>query len=188
MDPGSLAGFLVGALFPSPSWGEIRAAARPSRYSLALPAQVAHAQATGLPGGLAANLGGDELTGGEDWANEEVSAFPPAASAGLQHVTNGLARSAPMPLSWYRPNLPAGLVEGRGTGYVTDAYNKGWIDLRAAGGASWGASAGYGAAKPNVQPGTLLWPTETTPAPKAMAATYQATNAGRLRLSDMFGD
>lgn len=186
MGPGSLVAFLIGAFTPSPSFGEVKAMARPSPYSRALPSQVAHAAAVGLPGGFGPNLSG--RTGSEaDWA-DVAELWTGEDSAGLLHVTDGLARRAPMPASWYSPHLPADLVEGRGTGYVTDAYNKGFVNLRVAGKTSWGASAGYGSSRPNVQAATLLVPTEKTPLPAAMENSYQATHKGATRLSDMFGD
>lgn len=189
MGPGTLLGFLAGALTPSPSFGEVRAAVRPNPYARAMPAQVAHVAAVASPLesiGIQPDLSGhsgseaDWADVGELWSGDD--------SAGLQHITNGLARSAPMPASWYAPHLPAELVEGRGTGYVTDAYNKGFVDLQAAGPTSWGASSGYGSSRPNVQAGTLLYPTETTPAPATMANDYANQNQGHTRLSDMFGD
>lgn len=175
--------FLAGFLTPSVSLGDVVAATRPRSYARAMPSQttIAAAQSTGttLRGGLSG------LTGSEADYPEEQAAGDSNIGAPLIALNEGLARRAPMPTSWYVPNLPPELIEGRGTGYVTDAYNKGWVRLLKRG-TVWGATTRNTA--PNVQPGTLLTPGERTPLPRDMVTAFQDQRRGATRLMDFFGD
>jgi hypothetical protein len=175
--------FLVGFLTPSVSLGDVKAATRPRSYARAMPSQVdiAAAQATSstLRGGLS-GLSGSEA----DYSDEQVSGDASRGSP-LEALNAGLVRRVPMPTSWYVPNLPPELVEGRGTGYLTGAYNKGWVRLLRRG-TVWGATTRDTA--PNVQTATLLEPDEKTPLPRDMAAAFASERKGRTRLMDFFGD
>lgn len=176
--------FLVGFLTPSVSLSDVRGFVKPNPYAKAMPSQVQAAAATFPRGTLRGGLSG--LTGSEADYPDEQKAGNASIGAPLDKLNDGLARRAPMPASWYHPHFPAGLVEGRGTGPQTGAYNKGWVRLRIGGGAGWGATTRDTA--PSVKAGTLLWPTDRAPLPGDVAQAYQDAHKGRTRLSDMFGD
>lgn len=174
--------FIAGLLVPSPL--ELAGAARgqSSRFSRAMPTQVGHARAVGLQRTLA------PLAGSEDWA-DQWSAGDRSEGPRLPAVTSPQGRSrVPWYPSMFTPHLPAGLVEGRGTGYNTGAYNKGWINVSQPGPPAWGGSAGLAAARPNAQRATLLEPTDKTPSARAVVNAYDEANAGKARLMDKFGD
>jgi len=175
-------GLLVGLLTPSPL-GPILSRVRPNGLApgTALGMQRAVAADVATAGALRGGLSG--RSGSEADYPEEQASGDAALGAPLLHVTDGLASRVPRPTSWYTPNLPAGLIEGRGTGYVTDAYNKGWVILRRL---PWGGSTRDHA--PIVVDSTLLSPRDRAPLPADMATTYAATHKGATRLEDMFGD
>lgn len=175
---------LVGFLTPSVSLGDVKAATHPNRYAASMPSQSAAAIAQAPRGMLQGGLSG--LTGSEADYEEEQIAGRSNIGGALDALNDGLARRVPMPTSWYLPNLPAELVEGRGTGYLTGAYNKGWVRILVDQGKRWGASSR--SASPNVQTATLLEPDEKTPLPRDVVAAYATNNKGATRLSDMFGD
>lgn len=175
---------LVGFLTPSVSLGDVTRAVHPNRYAASMPGQVAMAGAQAPGGKLRGGLSG--LTGSEaDYEDEQITGDA-TRGAPLDALMAGLVRRVPMPVSWYTPNLPPALVEGRGTGPQTGAYNKGWVRLLINRGDRWGATTR--SASPNVQTATLLEPGERAPLPRDMADAYAAANKGATRLSDMFGD
>lgn len=171
--------FAIGLMTPSPSYGELmRRFGQRTPYAAAMPAQVAFLESRGLRPTL------DALAGSEAWTDQVTMGAP----SSLPAVTDGLASRVVWPLGMFVPHLPAELVEGRGTGYVTDAYNKGWVRLNQAGRTSWGGSAGIAAHRPVVRRDTLLEPTDRTPSARTMSTSHATTNKGQTRLSDMFGD
>jgi len=182
--PTALLGLVAGLLTPSPSYGELVAKWRgqSSRYRTAMPSQVGHARAVGLRPTLS------PLAGSEDWSDQEAAGARSEGPA-LPSVTAPDGRSrVPWIPSMFVPHLPAQLIEGRGTGYETGAYPKGWIIISQAGAPAWGESSGLAASRPNVQRATLLEPTDKTPSPRAVVTAYGEANDGHTRLTDKFGD
>ncbi len=179
-------GTLVGLLLPSPI-GRIRNAVRgqvPGGYTAAMPAQSAFVDAgavVGMQSTIVARVGS------EDWRNQ-LAAGARSEGPALPAVTRGLRSRVPWPVGMFTPNLPGRLIEGRGTGYYTGAYPKGWINVSQAGEPSWGASSGIASSRPNVQRDRINEPTFVTPAPQKVADTYAAENQGHTRLTDLFGD
>lgn len=181
---GALPGILAGVLTPGLSLGDIRKAVHPNAYRTAMPSQVAIAGAATPRGALRGGIFGG--SGSEaDYPQEQASGNA-TIGAPIDHITAGLTRRAPMPSSWYVPHLPGGLIEGRGTGPQTGAYNKGWVRLRIGGGRGWGATTRDTA--PSIKKATLLVPTDRTPLPRDVAAGFDSSNKGHTRLMDKFGD
>jgi hypothetical protein len=173
-------GTLVGLLLPSPL-EMVRQRSRPNPYATSLPSQAAIAAAppaTGLRGGLSGRTGSEA-----DYAEEQAYADS-NIGAPLRAVADDLGRRVPMPTSWYFPNLPDDLIEGRGTGYFTGAYNKGWVVLRRV--PVWGATTRD--SSPHIIGTTLLSPRDRAPLPRDVVAAYNEQHKGATRLEDKFGD
>lgn len=174
---------LLALFLPSPV-DVVKRSVRPNAYSSSMPSQAAAAQDQTLRGALRGGFSG--LTGSEqDYADEQASGDS-SRGAPLATTNDGLTKRVPQFTSWYAANLPAGLIEGRGTGPQTGAYNKGWINLLPGDGRSWGATTRDSA--PHVIPTTLLYATDRAPLPRAVADAYAAQHRGRTRLTDHFGD
>jgi hypothetical protein len=170
-------GMLLGLLTPSPV-GAVTAAVGPNPYAPKLPGQQAIAADQVVSGALRGGLSG--LTGSEaDVQDEQISGQD--LGNPLLRIVDGLTKRVPQWTSWYLPNLPDELVEGRGTG-PTGAYEKGWIVLRRE---PWGATTRN---RPKMIASTLLSPRDRAPLPADMATTYQDAHKGATRLEDMFGD
>jgi len=174
--------FVAGLFTPSPSFGEIRRAVHPSPYRQAMPNQVAVAAAQAPTGMLRGGLSG--LTGSEADYQDEQRYADAAIGGPLRAVADDLGRRMPMYTSWYQPNLPDDLIEGRGTGPQTGAYNKGWVILRRL--PVWGATTRDSA--PHVIGTTLLDPRFRAPLPRDVVVAYNDGHKGATRLEDMFGD
>ncbi len=196
--PTALLAFVAGALTPSPSYGELvdRFRGNSSRFAHAMPTQVAYSDASAV---RRATVGVQQslspLAGSEDWGDSGADQWLAGArseGADLPELVPATGRSRlggfGNIVSMFVPHLPGDLIEGRGTGYNTDAYPKGWIIVSQAGPPAWGGSAGLAASRPNVQRATLLEPTDKTPKPRSVVDAYNGANPGRQRLTDLFGD
>jgi hypothetical protein len=172
---------LVGLLLPSPL-EMVRARSRPNPYETSMPGQAAIAAAAAPAGGLRGGLSG--RTGSEADYETEQRYGDAAVGAPLRPINAGLVSAVPLPPSRYFPHLPDDLIEGRGTGYFTGAYNKGWVRLRRA--TVWGASSRGDA--PHVIGTTLLSPRDRAPLPRDVVAAYNQQHQGATRLEDKFGD
>jgi len=171
---------LVGLLLPSPL-EMVRQRSRPNPYATSLPSQAAIA-GQAPPGGLRGGLSG--RTGSEADYSTEQSYGDANLGAPVRPINDGLVSAVPLPPSRYFPNLPDDLIEGRGTGYFTGAYNKGWVVLRRA--TVWGASSRGDA--PHVIGTTLLSPRDRSPLPRDVVAAWNEQHKGATRLEDKFGD
>jgi len=173
-------GALIGLLLPSPVERAKRAVS-PNPYAPTLPAQFSVAVGQHVRAGISGGLSG--LTGSEADYQDEQIALDAAIGGYLPSVRPDVV---PIPPSRLTPRLPD-QVEGRGTGYNTGAYNKGWVVLRRGDRTAWGATSRTIHKAQNVINGILLDPLSRAPLPRDAAAAYVKNNPTEIRLEDQYG-